>query len=79
MSEQSPQKDVRSAPPVQSAADEFARHAASGSTGILGEFWLFLRDNKKWWLTPIIVVLLLVALLIVLGGTGAAPFIYTLF
>jgi hypothetical protein len=30
-------------------------------------------------LLPIIVVLLLVGVLIVLGGTQAAPFIYTLF
>jgi hypothetical protein len=61
------------------SGQEFARQASGSSTGILREFWLFLRDNKKWWLTPIILVLLLVALLIVLGGTGAAPFIYTLF
>jgi hypothetical protein len=63
----------------RTAAEDFARHADQGSTGIVAEFWHFLRDNKKWWLTPIIIVLLLVALLIVLGGTGAAPFIYTLF
>ncbi len=39
----------------------------------------FLRDNKKWWLLPILAVLLLFALLGVLAGTGAAPFIYTMF
>ena len=60
-------------------ARDFERQAAGGSSGILSEFWHFLRYNKKWWLTPIIVVLLLVALLIVLGGSAAAPFIYTLF
>jgi hypothetical protein len=79
MAEQSPEKPIQSSSPSRSAADEFARHASTGSTGIVRECWLFLRDNKKWWLTPIIIVLLLVALLIVLGGTGAAPFIYTLF
>jgi hypothetical protein len=63
----------------RSQAEEFAKHASQGSSGILSEFWHFLRYNKKWWLTPIIVVLLLVALLIVLGGSAAAPFIYTLF
>ena len=46
---------------------------------LLREFWDFLRHNKKWWLTPIILVLLLIGLLAVLGGTTAAPFIYTLF
>ncbi|MCB1120408.1 MAG: hypothetical protein KJT03_02565 [Verrucomicrobiae bacterium] len=47
--------------------------------GILAEFWDFLRNNKKWWLTPIIVVLILLSALILLSGTGAAPFIYSLF
>jgi hypothetical protein len=61
------------------AAETFEQHASKNSSGLLGEFWHFLRDNKKWWLTPIIVVLLLVALLIILGGSAAAPFIYTLF
>jgi hypothetical protein len=72
-------RDVENPRGPSSAADEFAEQAERGSTGILGEFWLFLRHNKKWWLTPIIIVLLLVALLIVLGGSAAAPFIYTLF
>jgi hypothetical protein len=39
----------------------------------------FLRENRKWWLVPILVVLVLVGALILLGGTAAAPFIYTLF
>ena len=56
--------------------DEQARQA---QRGIVGEFVDFLLHNKKWWLTPIILVLLMVGLLLVLGGTGAAPFIYTLF
>jgi hypothetical protein len=47
--------------------------------GILGELWAFITHNKKWWLTPILLMLLLLGVLIVLGGTGAAPFIYTLF
>ncbi|MCK6501469.1 MAG: DUF5989 family protein [Nitrospira sp.] len=47
--------------------------------GILAETWAFLRDNKKWWLLPIALVLLLFGVLVLLAGTGAAPFIYTLF
>ena len=43
------------------------------------EFIHFLGENKKWWLLPIFLVLLAFGLLIILGGTGAAPFIYTLF
>jgi Family of unknown function (DUF5989) len=47
------------------------------SPGLLGEFWEFLRHNKKWWLLPILITLLILGLLVVLSGTGAAPFIYT--
>ncbi len=53
--------------------------AERAQLGIMGEFFEFIRYNKKWWLTPIIIVLLAVGLLIALAGTGAAPFIYTLF
>ena len=60
-------------------ASRFAREAEQARTGLVREFWLFLRDNKKWWLTPIIGVLLLVGLLLLLGTTTAAPFIYSLF
>ena len=60
-------------------AFEQAAREGEGRGGILGEFVSFLRENKKWWLAPILVVLLLFGLLIILAGTGAAPFIYTLF
>ena len=59
--------------------DDFASAAEEAQPGILREFWDFLRYNKKWWITPIIVVLLFVSVLVILGGTAAAPFIYTLF
>jgi len=48
-------------------------------TGILKEFFLFLKYNKKYWMIPIVLTLLALAALILLGGTAAAPFIYTLF
>lgn len=60
-------------------AEEFARQAKNSQVGFFAEFWDFLRHNKKWWITPIVVVLLLVGVLVMLGGTAAAPFIYTLF
>jgi len=72
-------EDKRRDERAEPAADAFARQASARPTGFLREFWLFLRDNKKWWLTPIIIVLLLVALLVLLSGSPAAPFIYTLF
>ena len=47
---------------------------------VFGEFWEFMRDNKKFWLAPIIIVLVLVGALLVLAkGSAIAPFIYTLF
>ena len=50
---------------------------AKGS--LLGEFGFFLKHNKKWWLLPILLIFACFAVLLVLGGTAAAPFIYTLF
>jgi hypothetical protein len=47
--------------------------------GILKEFFLFLKYNKKYWMIPIVLTLLALAALILLGGTAVAPFIYTLF
>jgi hypothetical protein len=47
--------------------------------GIIKEFFLFLKHNKKYWMIPILITLLALALLIILGGTAVAPFIYTLF
>ncbi|HUH01245.1 MAG TPA: DUF5989 family protein [Kofleriaceae bacterium] len=60
-------------------ADELAELASTGQQGFVREIFAMLRENKKWWLTPIIIVLLLVGILVILGGTGAAPFIYTVF
>ena len=58
---------------------EKAARDGAGDQGMVQEFISFLKENKKWWLAPIIIVLLLFGLLIILAGTGAAPFIYTLF
>jgi len=60
-------------------ANDFSTHAADGRVGLVGEFTAFLKDNKKWWLAPIIISILGLGLLVLLGGTAAAPFIYTLF
>ena len=54
------------------------RHALS-SGNRRHEFLQFLGHNKKYWLLPIVIVLLLLGVLIILGGSPAAPFIYTLF
>jgi hypothetical protein len=60
-------------------ASRFEREAHARQQGFLGELWEFITHNKKWWLTPIIIILVAFGLLIALGGTAAAPFIYTLF
>lgn len=58
-------------------AFESARNTADRS--IFAELWSFLATNKKWWLGPIIFILILFGFLIMLGGSAAAPFIYSLF
>ena len=62
-----------------SEKNEFTREAAGARPGLASEFWSFLKDNKKWWLAPILISILGLGLLVLLGGTAAAPFIYTLF
>jgi hypothetical protein len=49
------------------------------NSGLISEFWQFLKENKKFWLLPILFFMLLLGVLLILGSTGAAPFIYTLF
>jgi len=58
---------------------EFEREHRKGRSGLARELWEFLKHNKKWWLLPILVVVLLVGAALILGGTGLAPFIYTMF
>jgi hypothetical protein len=59
--------------------DSFQQAARAGRASIVGEVWQFLAHNKKWWLLPIVLVFFLLGALMLLGGTAAAPFIYSLF
>jgi Family of unknown function (DUF5989) len=44
------------------------------------EFWMFLRERKRWWLAPILVFLIVLGgLLVFAKGSALAPFIYSLF
>lgn len=55
------------------------KHELHKNPSFFRELGQFLLQSKKWWLIPIVVVTLLMGVLIILGGTAAAPFIYTLF
>jgi hypothetical protein len=57
----------------------FKQAGADRQSGLIGEFYHLLRHNKKFWIIPLLLVLLGMSVLILLGGTAAAPFIYTLF
>ena len=57
----------------------FERAQQEKQAGLLKEFFLFLKYNKKYWMIPILITLLALAALVLLGGTAVAPFIYTLF
>jgi hypothetical protein len=65
--------------PTEREQNDFASEAKQSRSGLVSEFFEFLRDNKKWWLAPIIISVLALGALVLLGGTAAAPFIYTLF
>jgi hypothetical protein len=62
-----------------SSEEELTAEAAKARTGLATELWGFLAENKKWWLAPILIATLALGGLVMLGGTAAAPFIYTLF
>jgi hypothetical protein len=65
---------------LESRKDDFARAAkTSNRGGLLSEIWYLIRRNKKWWLIPLLIPLLVMGAIMILAGTGAAPFIYTLF
>ncbi len=77
-SENQPDQESATNSEVPSAPSEFEQ-LSDEQMSLMGEFWLFIKEEKKWWLTPIILVLLGVGILVALTSTGAAPFIYTLF
>jgi len=58
---------------------EFDKLARQKRASLAGEFWIFLKQNKKWWLLPIVIILLILGAVVLLGGTAIAPFIYPLF
>tara|TARA_Y100001934_G_scaffold190048_1_gene224011 strand:- start:2101 stop:2301 length:201 start_codon:yes stop_codon:yes gene_type:complete len=58
---------------------EFIEAGSEPEGNIISELIGFMAENKKWWLLPIFVVVLILGMIVFLGGTGAAPFIYTLF
>jgi hypothetical protein len=58
---------------------ELEKAARESGESLFSELLELVRHNKKWWMVPLLVMLMLLAGLLVLGGTAAAPFIYTLF
>jgi Family of unknown function (DUF5989) len=45
---------------------------------LIKEFFGFAWQNKAWWIVPVVLVLFLLGALL-MAGSGALPFIYTLF
>ncbi|MBX7167420.1 MAG: hypothetical protein K1X74_13910 [Pirellulales bacterium] len=63
----------------QDPGKKFEQMADEAQPSLAAEFIDFLKHNKKWWLLPILLVVGLVGVLAMFAGSGAAPFIYTLF
>ena len=63
----------------QNKQSEFEKAGEEKQSSLFSEFIELLKHNKKYWLIPLLLVLLGLGLVVVLGGTAAAPFIYTLF
>jgi Family of unknown function (DUF5989) len=59
--------------------NRFEEESARARPTLVAELWDFLRTNKRFWMLPIFVVFAFFGLLMLVGGTAAAPFIYSLF
>ncbi len=47
---------------------------------LVKEFFLFIKEEKKWWLIPLVIVFLIVgAFLVFASSSPLAPFLYPLF
>jgi len=57
----------------------FEQFSKETRASLAGEFWQFLKYNKKWWLLPIILILLVLGILVLMSSSALAPFIYPLF
>ncbi len=54
--------------------------AAMQQMSLIAEFWLFLKQEKKWWMIPMIAVLLIIGgFLVFASSSPLAPFLYPLF
>ena len=79
MNDESHHNESNSQQPASGRSNHFTEQGSLDRTSLAGEFVEFLKHSKKWWLLPILVVLVLVGALLVVGGSPAAPFVYTLF
>ena len=61
---------------LSDARKEFEKAAEEERLSLAAEFWIFLRENKKWWLLPILLVFGAIAVFAALLSTGFAPFVY---
>lgn len=66
-------------PMTPESKNRFAEESAQTRPTLVAELWDFLRTNKRFWMLPIFVVFAFFGLLMLVGGTAAAPFIYSLF
>ncbi|MBI84846.1 MAG: hypothetical protein CMJ81_16760 [Planctomycetaceae bacterium] len=60
-------------------SSDFEELSQEKQASLVQEFFYFIMENKAWWMIPIVFVLGLLAVLVLFTGSGAAPFIYTLF
>lgn len=59
--------------------NSFEDLARGPQQSFLKEVWHLFASDRRWWLAPIVIAILILGALVMLTGTGAAPFIYTLF
>jgi hypothetical protein len=66
-------------PTSESRSERLDRIARGHKSGLVREYWSFIRHGKKWYQIPIIAALMVLGGLVIAGGSAVAPFLYTLF
>ena len=59
--------------------DRFEQLADERPPSYMQEVWYLVVSHRRLIIAPVVIAIVVLGLLVMLAGTGAAPFIYTLF
>ncbi len=60
-------------------ARQFEILAKHKQKSLVGEFWGFLKETRKWWLLPLLIGIVALGAAVIITGSPIAPFLYPFF